>query len=37
MERETFSRIISFLRPGWWIVHVVGIALIYAIGHLLWR
>ena len=28
---------IGFLRVGWWIIHLVGIATIYTLGHLLWR
>jgi hypothetical protein len=24
-----------FLTPGWWVLHTVGIAVVYAIGHLL--
>jgi hypothetical protein len=28
---------IGFLRPGWWIVHLVGISIVYALGHFLWR
>ena len=24
-----------FLTPGWWALHTVGIAAVYAIGHLL--
>jgi hypothetical protein len=37
MGKESLSRKISFLRPGWWIVHVTGIALVYSLGNLLWR
>jgi len=37
MERENFSKKISFLRAGWWLVHLVGIATVYTIGHLLWK
>jgi len=37
MEAEPFSRKISFLKPGWWFIHLIGIALVYAIGHLIWR
>jgi hypothetical protein len=37
MESESLSRKISFLRAGWWIVHVVGISVVYALGHFLWR
>jgi len=37
MEKETFSRKISFLRAGWWIIHFIGIAMVYSLGHILWR
>jgi hypothetical protein len=37
MKRESFSQKIGFLRTGWWIVHLTGIAVVYALGHLLWR
>jgi hypothetical protein len=37
MEKESFSRKIGFLRPGWWMVHVIGITLVYTLGHMLWR
>jgi hypothetical protein len=37
MPKETFSRKIGFLQTGWWIVHMVGISLVYALGHFLWR
>lgn len=37
MTKESFSRMISFLRTGWWIIHAAGIALVYTLGHLLWR
>jgi hypothetical protein len=36
MANESLSRKISFLRAGWWIVHVLGISLVYFLGHLLW-
>ncbi len=35
MAKETFAVKIGFLRTGWWIVHVVGISLVYILGHLL--
>ncbi len=25
-----------FLNPGWWLVHLIGIAAVYALGHFLW-
>ena len=30
-------RLFRFLNPGWWLVHAVGIAAVYTLGHLLWR
>jgi hypothetical protein len=37
MTKETLSVKIGFLRTGWWIVHAVGIALVYILGHLVGR
>jgi hypothetical protein len=37
MEKESFSKKIGFLRPGWWIVHLIGISVVYALGHVLWK
>jgi hypothetical protein len=41
MENESFlkglNKKIGFLRPAWWIVHLVGISIVYALGHFLWR
>ena len=37
MEKEKFSRRISFLRTGWWIIHLLGITIVYSLGHILWR
>jgi len=37
MEKEKLSRKISFLRAGWWIIHCIGITMVYALGHILWR
>ena len=37
LENESLSRKISFLRPLWWLIHLIGISVIYTIGHLLWR
>jgi hypothetical protein len=31
------NRLVDLPRPGWWAVHLAGIALVYALGHLLWR
>jgi hypothetical protein len=36
MKKEGFSQKIGFLRAGWWIVHILGIATVYALGHFLW-
>jgi len=27
----------KFLKTGWWILHIVGIAAMYTLGNLLWR
>lgn len=37
MEKASISRKIGFLSPGWWVIHLLGISLIYTLGHLLWR
>ncbi len=37
MDFKTFMEKISFLRPGWWIIHIIGITLVYIAGNLLWR
>ncbi len=37
MSKESLSGKISFLRAGWWIVHLLAIAAVYTIGNLLWR
>jgi hypothetical protein len=37
MEKEPFSKKISFLRAGWWIVHLIGITTVYTLGNLLWK
>jgi hypothetical protein len=37
MEKESFSKKIGFLRPGWWIVHLIGISVVYTMGHVLWK
>jgi len=37
MNGESFSKKIGFLRAGWWIIHLSGISVIYAIGHIIWR
>ena len=35
-EERVWSKI-DFLRVGWWIIHLLGIATVYTLGHLLWR
>lgn len=35
-KNESFFNKIGFLRVGWWLVHLIGIATVYALGHLLW-
>jgi hypothetical protein len=37
MSNERFLTMIRFLRAGWWIVHLVGISIVYTLGHILWR
>jgi len=37
MEKESFLREIGFLRAAWWVIHLIGIAAVYTLGHLLWR
>jgi hypothetical protein len=38
MQRlQNMNRRVDFPKPGWWATHAAGIALVYAIGHLLWR
>jgi hypothetical protein len=37
MEAESLSSKISFLRPLWWLIHLIGISAVYILGHLFWR
>jgi hypothetical protein len=37
MDRARKQSGINFLRGGWWLIHVLGISLVYLLGHLLWR
>jgi hypothetical protein len=37
MKKEDFSAAIGFLKPGWWIIHTLGIAGVYILGNILWR
>jgi len=36
MDKARKASSINFLRAGWWLVHLVGIALVYVLGHILW-
>lgn len=36
MEKESLLKKIGFLRGGWWLIHLIGIATVYTLGHLLW-
>ena len=29
---EKLNRRISFLKPGWWVVHLLGVGTVYALG-----
>ena len=35
MENSKRWNAISFLRPGWWLIHFVGISVVYLVGHFL--
>ena len=37
MEKESLSQKISFMRAGWWIVHLIGISFVYTLGHFFGR
>jgi len=37
MDLNNLLEKVSFLKPGWWIVHIIGISLVYILGNLLWR
>ena len=37
MEKESLSKKISFLKTGWWIIHLLGITIVYTLGHILWK
>ncbi len=32
---DLLNRKIAFLKPGWWLVHLVGVAAVYATGRFL--
>jgi len=34
---KKFRRKISFLQPGWWIIHLFAISAVYILGHFLWK
>lgn len=35
MNIQELNRKVGLLRPGWWIVHVIGIVVVYTLGALL--
>lgn len=35
-KEELWNRT-GFLKPGWWLVHFIGISLVYFLGHVFWR
>jgi len=35
--KKTYRRKTAFLTPGWWLMHLAGISLVYLLGHLLWK
>lgn len=37
MAAENVARKASFLSSGWWLIHLGGIAIVYALGHILWN
>ena len=37
MNRKNFRRKTAFLTPAWWLIHLVGISFVYALGHILWK
>ena len=37
MNNESFYNKIRFLRAGWWIIHLIGISVLYILGHIVWR
>lgn len=37
MDFDELNKKIGLLRPGWWIVHAIGIAVVYALGAVLGR
>lgn len=37
MNIQELNKKVGLLRPGWWIVHVIGIATVYTLGAVLGR
>jgi len=37
VDKVGFYSKIRFLKLGWWIVHLIGISIVYILGHILWR
>ena len=35
--RKNFRRKTAFLTPGWWLIHLIGISLVYTLGNLVWK
>jgi len=33
--KEDFNSKISFLKPLWWLIHLIGISIVYALGNIL--
>ena len=36
MQVKKLHEKIGFLKPGWWVLHLLAIATVYALGHILW-
>lgn len=36
MHNIKLSEKLRFLKTGWWLLHFLGIAIVYALGHILW-
>ena len=34
---KQFNRKIGFLTPGWWVVHLLAISIVYTLGKVLWK
>lgn len=35
MKEEGLNEKIGFLRPLWWLIHFIGITVVYILGHIL--